>query len=386
MTVTTPPPTRGAIAAPGRDPVEHPEPEALFREARQRARRRRMVSAGAAATMVAVAVAAALVLAAPPQVQQRGLGTSAEAPSGPGPGPRQGGLDEAVWYDGNGLHLGDRVVETAVDLHQARGEVLSVLALVRAGTVYLDPVAHDVWFHPWNGEPRRVGHGSVAGPGGNSEGDVAAWFEGSELVVYDTAAGAVISRTTQTPVLDHPFREYVGGYEHVVGNGFMQVSDTEVVWRSAVGVHRLDVADGTSRLLDGGLSTMNPRLEDVHDGTRVWGDYSTASLSIELDGLRDAPVPGLEPAGRLSPDGSFLAAPWSDGVSRGVAFVDVRTGESWVVAGANWNPWISWSYGDVAVLRIELTSTGPDLKLLACHAVERTCERLTGGGRLLPNS
>jgi hypothetical protein len=370
-----------------REPVEHPDPEALIKEARRRARRRRMVIGAAAATILAVAAIAALNLAAPRQVQEPGLDTLAGAPPTVEVEAGRGWVDGAVWYDNDGLHLGNRVVETAVDLHQFRGEELGVLALVRPGAVYTDPFAHDVWFHPWNGQPRLVGQDSVAGPGGNPNGAIAAWFEGTELVVYDTEAGAVISRTTETPVLEYPFREYVGGYEHVVGNGFMQVSAEEVVWRSAAGVHRLDVADGTSALLDEGSPTTIPRLEDVHDHTRVWGDYWTVGLTVELDGRRQSPIPGLEPPGRLSPDGSFLAAPWRDGESRGVAFVDVGTGESWVVVGEEWNPWISWSYRDVAVLHVERGSAGPDLDLIACHAVRRTCDRLAdSGGRLLPNS
>lgn len=95
----------------------------------------------------------------------------------------------------------------------------------------------------------------------------------------------------------------------------------------------------------------------------------------------------MEPAGRLSPDGSFVAAPWRDGESLGVSFVDVRSGESWVVVGDDWNAWISWSYGDVAVLRVERGTAGPDLEFLACDSVKRTCERLPNSGyAVLPNS
>jgi hypothetical protein len=72
------------------------------------------------------------------------------------------------------------------------------------------------------------------------------------------------------------------------------------------------------------------------------------------------------------------------------AFVDVRTGESWVVAGKEWNAWISWSYGDIAVVRVERGTTGPELDFLACDAVKRTCERLSNHSdsffSLLPNS
>lgn len=391
MTVATPP--RPPDLVP-RDPVQRPDPEALIKEARRRARRRRTVFGAAAATVVAVAGIATFNLAGLRDGQEPGIDSPAGAPSVGVIESGQGWVDGAVWFRKDGwhgegkLHHGNEVVKTAVDLflHDLPGD----LALVRTGAVYRDPVADDVWFHPWDGEPRVVGRDSVSGPGGDPEGDVAAWFEGTELVVYDTDAGAVISRTTQAPVLEEPFREYVGGYEHVSGNGFMHVSADEVVWRSAAGTHRFDLATGTSALLHGGSPTTSPRLEDVHNGTRVWGDYTTPGLSVEIDGRRQAPTPGLEPPGRLSPDGSFLTAPWKgDDGSLGVAFVDVRTGESWVVAGADWNALISWSYGDVAVVRVERGTAGPDLEFLACDAVERTCEQLSDGGgffTLLPNS
>ena len=52
------------------------------------------------------------------------------------------------------------------------------LALVRSGALYWDEMS-DVWFHPWGGGPRIVGHTSVAGPGGDPNSDTAAWFEAS---------------------------------------------------------------------------------------------------------------------------------------------------------------------------------------------------------------
>jgi hypothetical protein len=112
------------------------------------------------------------------------------------------------------------------------------LALVRSGAVYLDPATGDVWFHPWDGEPRVVGRNSATGPGGDPSGDTAVWFEGSrpdgptggpgELVVYDTAAGQEISRTVQAHgVGDISCCEY-----RPTGNGFLQVSAERVVWLS----------------------------------------------------------------------------------------------------------------------------------------------------------
>ncbi len=291
-----------------------------------------------------------------------------------------------VWWDDAGLHRSDIVEQTPFELNQ-RDEVVSVLALVRDGALYEDPGTGDVWFHPWGGEPRVVGHDSDNGPGGDSQGVVAAWFEGTDLVVYDTARDVEISRSPEAPVLGAPFRQYVGGYEHVVGNGFMHVSSEEVVWRSAAGVHRLDVASGRSSLVWEGSQFAELRLEDLQDGTRVWGDYATGSLSVEVDGRETLPLPDLEPMGRLSRDGRFVVSALDTDGTLGAAFVDLRTGETWPVVGDDWNAWIAWSYGDVAVLRVERGTAGPDLGLFACDAEARECTRLESGGSIvLPSS
>ena len=71
-----------------------------------------------------------------------------------------------------------------------------------------------------------------------SQGDLAAWFEGDELVVYDTVRDSEVQRSTQEPVVNW------SAHEHLSGNGFQHVSVDEVVWRSEVGVHRLDMATG----------------------------------------------------------------------------------------------------------------------------------------------
>jgi len=390
MTLTKPPrpPYRDpANVIPG-DPVEYLGPEVLIKEARQRARRRRVVRGGAAAVMLGVAAVLALNLEIRPQNQEPGLLKPAEAPpttvikSGPE------WFDKAVWYDLDGLHRGNRVVQTAVPLFVR--DKPGVLALVRNGALYDDLRTGHVWYHPWDGQPRVVGDDSVGGPGGDAEGDIAAWFEGTELVVYDTAGGVMVSRTREAPVLEEPYREYVGGFEHVSGNGFIHVSAEEVVWRSTAGARRLDVDTGRSALLHKSSPTTSPRLEDAHQGTRVIGDYRTGGLTLDIDGRKQSPLPGVEPPGRLSPDGSFMAAPWKDGESLGAAFVNVLSGEKWVVAGKEWNAWISWTYGNVAVVRVERGTTGPELAVLACNAVERTCEQLSDSDdsfyTLLPNS
>ena len=151
-----------------------------------------------------------------------------------------------VWYDAAGLHHGDLVEQTAVELLAPGNEVTAgggVLTLVRTGALYRDPASDDVWFHPWGGQPRIVGSQSTNGPAGDVQGDLAAWFEGDELVVYDTVRDSEVLRSTQEPVVNW------SAHEHLSGNGFQHVSVDEVVWRSEAGVHRLDMASGDVEVL-----------------------------------------------------------------------------------------------------------------------------------------
>ena len=141
---------------------------------------------------------------------------------------------------------------------------------MRSGAVYLDPATSDVWFHPWGGEPRIVGRGSPGGPGGDPNGDTAAWFEGydftgengvlGELVVYDTAAGREISRSSQAQVFGPPAAPI-----------FLQVSADRVTWRwSALHSHDVRTSGGFGGrwcpTLSGAFAV------DVHDGIEVYFD------------------------------------------------------------------------------------------------------------------
>ena len=82
----------------------------------------------------------------------------------------------------------------------------------------------------------------------------------------------------------------------------------------------------------------------------------------------------LETIGRLSADGSFLLSPWSTDDSQGAAVVDVRTGARWNMLDYKFYAWISWTYGDLALVLVE-REHGED-PLLACDAVKRTCAEL----------
>lgn len=338
--------------------------------------RRRTISVAASAAVVAVIVAGTVVVG--------GRYTSAPEPVHPVQSPQIAGSGP-VWYDAAGLHHGAVVEQTAVELVAAPGPdgVQGVLALVRGGAVYRNDATDDVWFHPWGGEPRVVGHGSATGPGGDPKGDIAAWFEGSELVVYDTARDREISRTTQDPVLDFATWEQGGG------NGFRHVSADEVVWASVDHLNRLDLATGTSSILWEVPALPTNGSEDVHDGVRVTHDFETSALIVTVDGGQDRRIPALGPSVELSSDGLFLLAPGDSDANNAInaaAIVDVRSGERWNLPGGDHGyPAIAWSYGDVAIVLVDRgTGKAPPL---ACHALTRKCEELPFQGPvLLPTS
>lgn len=352
----------------------------------RRRRRRRVVAVSVAAVVVATIVVGTSFV----------TGREARAPEPVTPVDPPGIIGVgAVWYDAAGLHRGDVVEETPVGLF-ADSEGGGVLALVRRGALYRDPATDDVWFHPWNGQPRVVGRGSAAGPGGDPQGDVAAWFEGNELVVFDTVRGEEISRTTEeAPVLDTQMSEHVKG-----GHGFAYVSAEEVVWRSVsmsgpnegLGMFRLDVETGKSSVLWSVTPESYPM--DVHDTTRISGFYGrvsggTGAVLIDVEGrdqLRLNEVDqGVEPFGRLSPSGAFVLAPTTSKKPYdvdGAAIADVRSGDLWHLPLSESYAWIAWSYGDLALVQIEREGT-EETSLIACDAVTHDCDTSIHRGHVL---
>jgi hypothetical protein len=285
-----------------------------------------------------------------------------------------------VWWDEAGLHHGDVVETPAVPLEDA---FTTRLALVRSGAVYRVDTG-DVWFHPWGGTPRVVGHGTAAGPAGDPEGDAAAWFDGRTLVVYDTARDEVISRTVETASVD-PRPEYAEHVGH--GNGWVYVSSTQVVWRSPQGLARRDLVSGTSEL------PWRPRpskrvagdFVDVSAVSAVWvgGDAyeGHGTYLVEQAGSTDLlEVPELEMPGRLSPDGSWLlTAEIADG-THGVAITDLASGRVWKPFSKNTYAFFSWAYGDVVVMRTTRNGPSDAWSLTSCSASRRSCEQLDPHG------
>lgn len=320
--------------------------------------------------------------------RNRGLGAAATVAvalgvTGAGCGQDRAGSDDPghvehdvpVWYDAKGLHRGDIVEQTPADIVVPEQVVdedsvipqKGALALVRSGALYVDPSSGDVWFHPWGGDPRIVGHNSEAGPGGDPNGDTAVWFEKSdalnagpgELVVYDTAAGREISRTMQTHGT-----AYASGDHYPPGNGFLQVSAERVVWTSGPEMYSHDVRTQRTSVVK--APKEQRYLSDVHDQVEVGSDGR--ALVLRVPGRAEARYPELESHVRLSPSGHYLLAVEGTDERHAAVIVDTRTGELWRVP-KNAYPSIAWSYGDIAMVDTEG-------QLLACDAARRECEHL----------
>ncbi len=333
-----------------------------LRRGRALVRRRQGVMIGT------VAAAVALVLGVTAAVARHDRAQTEPPPADP-PGQVVGAVP--VWWDALGLHRGDVVEQTPIkilDVPVGDGQVTSAegaLALVRTGAVYLDPHNGDVWFHPWGGEPRIVGRGSEAGPGGDPAGDTAAWFEGTTLVVYDTRSGREIHRIDgEVPV------SWKGGDHYPPGNYFLEVTAERVVWVAfddvGIWTRSLDVAAGTvTELARAGTGR---HVVDVAGDVRATSDSELHGLALRVAGRAAKDVSAMGSHVRLSPGGDYLLGVEEKAKRHGAVVLDTRSGELWRIPDGGY-PWIAWSYGDIAVVDTERS-------VVACDAGRRTCRTL----------
>jgi hypothetical protein len=346
---------------------------------------------------MAIAVAVVVAVFAVFAVQGTLSPDSTPEPMQPVPGKDVG--DVPVWYDDAGLHRGDLVEQTPVELIEMDGDAINdgALALVRTGALYLDPATRDVWFHPWGGEPRIVGHSSSTGPSANPSGDIAAWFEGGELVVFDTASGGEIARRLPLWPTERAFGSNTcntGCYEHQPpGNGFLEVSAERVVWTAdelygpsyAYDVSTGEISTVTAKRVDGHAVT----IVDVHNDAVVYAVRDAWPLILDLPGSAPYEYRDVDPVdnlSRFSPSGSYVlsenARIGGRGHRQAPAIIDTQTGEVWAMPPAY--SWIAWSYGDIALLNPSKgTSSGNVHRLLACDPVHQDCAELPVQGPVL---
>lgn len=324
----------------------------------------------------------------------------ADAPPEPAPAPTLPNLPgvDSVWYDGEGLHHAGVVTPTSVMLSGTSPEK-GTLTLVRTGAVYQSQTSPDVWFHPWEGEPKVIGQAALTGSPwvgmGDRDGDNAAWFDGEGLVVYDTVRERELTRVVAQPAMD-----------------LRVVSSETVVWAPSGSrtepLLQLDIATGEISQVSEEQGPANrgnaPHLVDVHDDVEVWaygsaeaafccGPADQGGLILRRPGQDDRRYPAfISPMGSLSPDGRFLGG-WTGDADRaeyggvsGVGFVDVSTGDFFELpTGEPRGQSVAWAYGTIAMIETVTGGDGGPRNLYACDVEARTCELLsTQGDVVLP--
>jgi hypothetical protein len=298
----------GSVTPPGLDLT------ALRTRAGQVRRRQRTLGVTLAAAAVAAAVGIGVLLVPHPS-------------SEPTPAPRPPKAvatgtppSTAVWYDADGLHRGTRV-------YAVPGTAAPIsIALVRGGAVYLVPSTLHIRYQPWHGVARDLGHGSreagwLLGPGSDPEGSTAAWFDGPDLVMYDTARHTEIARVPE------PGRRVMPYYENEFGTRFHYVDGRRVVW---------DAQDGRTLGYDrvtGRTTTVTPRSSDGQspDVTRAGGTLRVSGAS------GNGPV-------RFSPDGRYLVSLDDTGAAV-TPVVEAADGTSWRAVASTTDASVGWGYG-----------------------------------------
>jgi hypothetical protein len=335
-------------------------PDDDVQRGRRRRRRHRALASGAAGLTVVLVVGVTAAVGERERTSSDDLGPVEPSVVVAG--------DVPVWYDDEGLHRGDVVEATPVEIE--------ALALVRTGALYLDPRTDEVWFHPWGGKPHVVGHNSLVGPGGDPFGDTAVWLDGDELVIYDTAVGRERSRTPERHAIT-TCNEEMCGEHYRARNGFIQVTPDHISWNGGNGVYRHDVLAGATSLYPS-RTPKRGALLDMHDDIEILADYRNGSEAVILrvPGRAEQRYPQLEPRVRLSPGGEYALAVRHDHAG---AIIDTGTGELWTMPVKGY-PWIAWSYGDIALV-------DNDGVFHACDVSSRSCEVVpVGDDYLLPNT
>ncbi len=167
-----------------------------------------------------------------------------------------------------------------------------VLTLVRTGALYRDPASDDVWFHPWGGAAAHRGQRIDAMVRrGDVQGDLAAWFEGDELVVYDTVRDSEVLRSTQEPVVNwsaarapdaatgsstSPRTRWCGARRSACIVSTWPPGMSSILWE--------DPYDGDE--LSQPLQDLAQAPRDVHDDIALWG--GAAGVGDRFSGLGPA--------------------------------------------------------------------------------------------------
>lgn len=353
--------------------------------------------------IAAVVTAAVTLLLLVPRLLDSPVAEPVDRPSGSVPAG-------AVWADADGLHLGHRVVALPFNAQErlcgeglfGRCSPFTSLALVSGGVVY--DHAHRIWYQPWSGKPTVIGEADDApntangeqrqvGPAGDPDGTTAAWFDGTELVMYETASGTELARADQPEgTLPGPVRE--NGH----GNYIVEVTSEAVTWYDGPGaldLYRFDRrADQTTRTSrsstldsgDGGVLDVNAGRIAVLNGSDVVDVFSPAGATTLS--LKPGLLSGL--VGRFNADGRYLAGITEKDAYHAVV-ADTHNGHIFIPSRKDAYPWIGWGYGDTLMVIQDHEGTDDGnphdrSRLLACDISARTCHGVTYRGVItLPN-
>jgi hypothetical protein len=374
------------------DEVEPPTLDIdLVRRRAHAGRRRKVVIAAAVAATVAVCLLVPRLLGSPSSAPD-----PVDRPPGPvDPPPGQVSRSAPVWADADGLHLDNRVLDLKIDPQggpacglEPACTGISSLALVDSGVVYGDQESRQVWYQPLRGPAKEIGEGSVGGPAGDPDGTTAAWFDGTELVMYDTATGTELARATPPREENGPaedeFTQPSPQRENAHGNLILEVDSEQVTWLAPAGRFHFDRRSAHTSLLPVDDANL-----DIHEGRlAIQNDDSTATEVFSSAGdttLKVEPGRLIGPL-RFGADGRYLAGV-NERDGYGVTVADTVTGELFIPQYDDYYPWIGWGYGDTLMVIQDHEGTddgNPNDKsqLLACDVSEQTCQRLNRRGAM----
>ncbi len=284
--------------------------------------------------------------------------------------------ESAVWSEAKSLHVGSSRVAAPAGVFG--------FGLVEAGAVYAtDDRDAKVFYQPADGaDPRQIGDNAQLSPSGDPASGLAAWFEakGKEgsLVVYDTAIGEEVARTSVPPALRPQDNIVFPGFGPVISlspNGVYYHGPGQEVW--------------VYRWREGGepqsTGKTKDELFDVAAGVTAQAGSAKGIVEFVTSGGTTVAT-DLPPGGYLNSDGSlFASVDMNEGSLPGIVIVDTSTGETTNLDlfGSEGRPGllfgVGWSNDDTLVAKNDTVSEeSGDMnsiaQVIACTVATGGCE------------
>lgn len=289
-----------------------PDPDGI--RARARSTRRRQWMAAAAGTAAVIVGGVAIT---------SGLTDQTSVPPVDDPKPSPTTViqmnESAVWSEAKSLHFGSSRVAALAGVFG--------FGLVEDGAVYsTDDRDAEVWFQPKDGRDAvQIGDDAQLSPAGDPTSGLAAWFEEADeegsLVVYDTATGEEVARTSVPPALRPQDNIIFPGFGPVISlspSGVYYHGPGQEVW-----VYRWnDRAEPES------TGKTKDELFDVAAGVTAQAGSAKGTVEFVTSGGTTVAT-DLPPGGYLNSDGSlFASVDMNEDSLPGIVIVDTSTGET----------------------------------------------------------